>query len=137
MIVLRHVMFLRLTFAALLSLAGSCAGAKVDRDVPIPLATPFDSSPRERVEYLRFYCAGFGAALTGDQSSRCTRDEYWQARSAGWVAGQGDGFLVWLDDFEPAVRRQDRELLLVLLSGLGDRAVAAVDEALTQPVELR
>ena len=140
MVIVQHaVMFLRLACAALLTIAGSCAGMKVARDVPIPLATPFDASPRERVEYLFAYCAGFAHALSGSSMIRCTRtrEQYWQARSAGWSDGQGDGLCVWLEVCGAAIRRQDRDLLLVLMSGLGDRAAEAVDAALAEPADLR
>ena len=125
---------LRLASVFLTCVAGACATARPDRVAPIPRETPFDSSPRERVEYLHYYRLGYEAALTGCQSSRCTRDDFWPARSAGWVDGQGDGFLVWIADYEDAVARRDRARLQVLLSGLGDFAAEALLESLREPV---
>lgn len=84
------VVIVSLTIPASYSVAGYWFVARAP--IPVPAATPYDSTPAQRAAYLQAYDSGYRYGTLGALQSYCFSPE---AETRGWYDGTYQGVVVW------------------------------------------
>ena len=76
--------------------------------IPLPVTTPYDSTPEHRVTYLRAYGSGYLNAMIGNQRTHCFAPE---DETRGYYDGQHQGVIIWYRMFGHTMTESEKQMI--------------------------